>query len=188
LAFDTLNLKNMKDSRSSHPTAKNENEASSAEAAPQKSLEAGNGSTIFRVDTGSKGRGLFASHDIAPGSLIHEAPCLRVVKEEYDKFMRFTILEHYLFNTDKGDKLLALGCGSLFNHSRHPNVDYRLDSTNLCIRYICGHKIIRKDEELCISYGGNLWFNDTSEGEHESSESDDDTTDGMANFLNRLEL
>jgi SET domain-containing protein len=178
----------MKDSRSSHPTAENENEASSAEAAPQKSLEAGNGSTIFRVDTGSKGRGLFASHDIAPGSLIHEAPCLRVVKEEYDKFMRFTILEHYLFNTDKGDKLLALGCGSLFNHSRHPNVDYRLDSTNLCIRYICGHKIIRKDEELCISYGGNLWFNDTSEGEHESSESDDDTTDGMANFLNRLEL
>jgi SET domain-containing protein len=177
----------MKESRSSPSTTENENETISEEAAPQKSLKAGNGSTIFRVDTGSKGRGLFASQDIAPGSLIHEAPCLRVVKEEYDKFMRFTILEHYLFNADKGDKILALGYGSLFNHSRHPNVDYRVDSTNLCIRYICGHKII-KDEELTISYGGKLWFDDASEGEHESSESDDDTTDGMANFLNRLEL
>lgn len=178
----------MGENRSSPPTADNEKGASSAEAVPQKSLEGGSEATIFRVDTGLKGRGLFASQDIAPGSLIHEAPCLRVVKEEYEKLMRFTILEHYLFNADKGDKFLALGYGSLFNHSQRPNVDYRVDSTNLCIRYICGHKPILKDEELTISYGGKLWFDDASEGEEESSESDDDTTDGMANFLNRLEL
>ncbi len=42
-------------------------------------------------------------------------------------FRRHTVLEHYLFNAKDGDMLLALGLGSLFNHSRRPNLDYRVD-------------------------------------------------------------
>jgi hypothetical protein len=41
---------------------------------------------------------------------------------------RHTVLEHYLFHTRSGDMLLALGIGSIFNHARKPNVDYRVDS------------------------------------------------------------
>jgi SET domain-containing protein len=140
-------------------------------------------SLLFRVGTGPKGRGLLASRRISPGTVIHEAPCIRVVKAEYDKFMKFTVLEHYLFNAEGGDKLLALGYGSLFNHSRHPNVDYRVDSTDLSIRYISGHKEIQEDDELCISYGGNLWFDDASEVEQGSSESEDEMS-----FLSRMEI
>lgn len=45
---------------------------------------------------------------------------------------RHTVLEHYLFHShSKGDMLLALGLGSLFNHSSNPNLDYRVDSTRL---------------------------------------------------------
>lgn len=42
-------------------------------------------------------------------------------------FRRHTVLEHYLFYAKDGDMLLALGLGSLFNHSRRPNLDYRVD-------------------------------------------------------------
>mmetsp|Transcript_13476 Transcript_13476/g.37184 ORF Transcript_13476/g.37184 Transcript_13476/m.37184 type:complete len:169 (-) Transcript_13476:174-680(-) len=142
--------------------------------------------TRFRVDDGPKGRGLFATCDIPPRSLIHTAPCLLVGKEEYANHGRHTILEHYLFNASGGDKLLALGYGSLFNHSRHPNVDYRVDGTALTIRYMSGHKQIQAGDELCISYGGNLWFDDASEGhaaDGRSSSSSDD-----ADFLSRVEL
>jgi len=145
-------------------------------------------STLCTIKNGPKGRGLFSCAVISPGTLIHDAPCIRVVKNEYDNFMRFTVLEHYLFNAAGGDKLLALGYGSLFNHSRSPNVDYRVDASNLCIRYFAGHRTIQEDEELCISYGGNLWFDDASTGSHESSESEQETAEGVDSFLNRMEL
>jgi SET domain-containing protein len=106
--------------------------------------------------------------------------------------MRFTVLEHYLFN-DKatGGKLLALGYGSLFNHSQHPNVDYRVvvrDSHGgRCIVYSSGHQPIEKGEELCIYYGSNLWFDD-ADGPDSSSCSDDEpaTEKGLPSFLGRM--
>lgn len=143
---------------------------------------------LCKIRNGPKGRGLFSRSLIPSGTLIHEAPCIRVVKEEYENSMCHTVLEHYLFNVAGGDKLLALGYGSLFNHSRHPNVDYRVDAANLCIRYFSGHKNIQKDEELCISYGESLWFDDASTGSQESSESEPEILEGMASFLNNIAL
>jgi SET domain-containing protein len=96
--------------------------------------------------------------------------------------MRFTVLEHYLFNDSGGNKLLALGYGSLFNHSRSPNVDYRIGSDSIV--YSSGHKPIPQNEELCISYGGNLWFDD-ADGLERSSESSDGSIEG---FLGRIVL
>ena len=54
---------------------------------------------------------------------------------------------------------MALGDGSLFNHFHSPNVDYRINIEECCIRYFSG-KVIEPDEELCIYYGSNLWFED----------------------------
>jgi SET domain-containing protein len=178
------------DDASTHPTTeKSGAKISTKETTEGSTVQPKSETNLYTIKDGSKGRGLFSSEDIQPRTLIHEAPCLRVVKDEYDKYMRFTILEHYLFNADAGDKLLALGHGSLFNHSRQPNVDYRIDSANLCIRYYAGHKAIQKDEELCIYYGDNLWFDDSSlAGSNESSESEPDVVDGVASFLNRMEL
>jgi tRNA-specific adenosine deaminase 3 len=52
---------------------------------------------------------------------------------------------------------LALGLGSLFNHSETPNVSYTLDPFTESIRYTTT-KLINPDEEMCIFYGHNLWF------------------------------
>lgn len=57
--------------------------------------------------------------------------------------------------------LLALGVGSLFNHSRQPTLDYRVDYDNLIIRYFAA-RTVTPGEELSIYYGENLWFEDTS--------------------------
>lgn len=43
---------------------------------------------------------------------------------------RFTVFENYLFKGRAGVMLLALGAASLFNHSRTPNMDYRIDHSN----------------------------------------------------------
>ncbi|KAF9046419.1 hypothetical protein BJ165DRAFT_1471541 [Panaeolus papilionaceus] len=54
---------------------------------------------------------------------------------------------------------LALGIGSLFNHSSSPNVSYSLDRMSDSIRYTTVRDI-EQGEELCIFYGHNLWFSD----------------------------
>ncbi|EJC98874.1 uncharacterized protein FOMMEDRAFT_128553 [Fomitiporia mediterranea MF3/22] len=52
---------------------------------------------------------------------------------------------------------LALGLGSLFNHSDEPNVSFSVDSVNEKIRFTTARDI-DLDEELCIFYGHNLWL------------------------------
>jgi hypothetical protein len=142
-------------------------------------------SDLMRIDHGPKGRGMFATCDIPPRTLLHVAPCIPVTKNEYDSKMQFTVLEHYLFNAPAGDKLLALGYGSLFNHASHPNVDFRVNAQHhLQIVFLTGHKDIRKGEELCISYGsGKLWFDDeSSSADSEASISDEEE------FLSRISV
>jgi len=155
----------------------------------------------YHMDIGPKGRGLFASVNIPPRTLVHVAPCIVIPKMEYDTHMKYTVLEHYLFNDSRsGNKLLALGDGSLFNHSNRPNVDYRIDSkdepsssSSSCIRYYVGYQGIQEGQELCISYGANLWFDDV-DGDStllcnsSTGSSDDEEGEGIANFLSRIEL
>ena len=54
--------------------------------------------------------------------------------------VRHTILEHYLFSC-KGEYLLALGVGSLFNHSYRPCLDFRILRNQLIITYTAARDI-----------------------------------------------
>ena len=55
---------------------------------------------------------------------------------------------------------LALGLGSMFNHKRIQNVAWKRDIPMQVIRYLT-LRDIEAGEELCISYGSKLWFQDT---------------------------
>jgi hypothetical protein len=119
----------------------------------------------FRVKVmgGARGRGLVSAAPIPPHTVVHVAPCVPISSDEYERHLRHTVLEHYVFNARRGGgggKLLALGYGSLFNHSGKPNVDYRVDADNSTITYKSGPCAIPAGVELCISYGHNLWFED----------------------------
>lgn len=115
-------------------------------------------------------------------------------KEEYQEHGRHTVLDHYTFVWRDGRMALALGLGmsltvmllaeglnslryigSLFNHSRTPNVSYTLDPSTESIRYTTT-RVIRPDEELCIFYGHKLWF-DPADGQ-DAADTVDEPDDG----------
>lgn len=52
---------------------------------------------------------------------------------------------------------LALGIGSVFNHSEQPNVSFELEAKTESIRYTISRRI-EAGEELFIFYGHKLWF------------------------------
>ena len=57
---------------------------------------------------------------------------------------------------------VVLGLGSMFNHSSNPyrqNVAWMRDSQRQVVVYT-SLRHIERGEELCISYGGGLWFED----------------------------
>jgi SET domain-containing protein len=67
-----------------------------------------------------------------------------------------------VYSLKNGDVLVALGMGSIFNHDKDPNVDYRVREDENCIEYFavrCGatgrpaEGRIEAGEELCIYYG-----------------------------------
>jgi len=144
-------------------------------------------SFCIRMVDATKGRGLVATFDIPARTLIHIAPCIPISRKEYEMHMRFTVLEHYLFNGTNGNKLLALGYGSLFNHSGRPNVDYRIDMEGQCVRYFSGLHTIRKGEELCITYGSNLWF-DESNGMKNDVVAHDETIEDILAAFSQIEV
>ncbi|KAG7443141.1 uncharacterized protein BT62DRAFT_972973 [Guyanagaster necrorhizus] len=104
-----------------------------------------------------KGRGVYASRFIENRTVVEISPVLLFSKDEYESHGRHTVLGHYTFKCKDGRMALALGLGSLFNHSDSPNVTYEIDLSTESIRYTTVHDI-EPGEELCIFYGHNLWF------------------------------
>ncbi|TFY83788.1 hypothetical protein EWM64_g213 [Hericium alpestre] len=104
-----------------------------------------------------KGRGVFATRTITAQTLVEICPVLLFSAEEYELHGKYTVLDHYTFKWRDGRMALALGLGSLFNHSENPNISYTIDSTTDSIRYTTARRI-EPNEELCIFYGHKLWF------------------------------
>ncbi|KIJ64466.1 hypothetical protein HYDPIDRAFT_45162, partial [Hydnomerulius pinastri MD-312] len=98
-----------------------------------------------------------ASRIIPAQTVIEISPVLLFTKEEYENHGKHTLLNHYTFNWRDGRMALALGLGSLFNHSSQPNVSFSVDAARECIVYTSARPI-NLNEELCIFYGHHLWF------------------------------
>ncbi|KAJ3505047.1 hypothetical protein NLJ89_g7617 [Agrocybe chaxingu] len=107
--------------------------------------------------TPDKGRGVYAARLIPRSTVVEISPVLLFSKEEYENHGRHTVLDHYTFTWTDGRMALALGLGSLFNHSSSPSVSYSLDTKTDSIRYTTVRDV-EAGEELCIFYGHKLWF------------------------------
>ncbi|KAI0081582.1 hypothetical protein K474DRAFT_1249490 [Panus rudis PR-1116 ss-1] len=130
-----------------------------------------------------KGRGVYATRVIPARTVIEISPALLFGKDEYAQHGRYTVLDHYTFNWPDGRMALALGLGSLFNHSESPNVSFSLDTETESIRYTTSREI-RPDEELCIFYGHNLWFDPVDTGPSRSPAKEDEPDDGWGGLTN----
>ena len=112
-----------------------------------------------------KGRCVFCTDDIQKGSLIEICPVV-VLSIEDTKLIHQTHLYDYYFawDTDKNTSAIALGYGSLYNHSPNPNAETErfLDQNEIKISAISA---IPAGKEITIDYQGTakdescvIWF------------------------------
>ncbi|KAF1987995.1 hypothetical protein K402DRAFT_392276 [Aulographum hederae CBS 113979] len=152
-------------------------------------------SDLILISDTPKGRGIFASAFIPSGRVLETCPVLILSVEENEQLIRHSSLYHYTYNwplplpptplnsnhdttrkpkaTSANTQAVILGLGSLFNHSRnHQNVTWTRDLANQTVIYrTC--RDVQAGEELCISYGDRLTFEDVDvDGEGKESEED----------------
>jgi uncharacterized protein len=109
-----------------------------------------------------KGRGVFARRPIRKGEVIERVPVLVLSAAEYEEGMDVTLLAGYVFAWGEGQIALALGYGSLYNHSYRPNARYQ-DVTPRTKQFVA-LRDIRPGEEVTVNYNGSpksrakVWF------------------------------
>lgn len=110
----------------------------------------------------TKGRGIFATAFIPEGTVFERAPVLVMPAKEMNVDQENTVLSHYMFAWGKTTVAIALGFGSLYNHSYSPNARYE-DVSGQMKNYIA-IRDIQAGEEVTINYNGDansteaVWF------------------------------
>jgi uncharacterized protein len=108
-----------------------------------------------------KGRGVFARRLIRQGEIFERAPVIIVPAFEVSTLER-TVLFNYYYSWGE-DAAIALGLGSLFNHSYKPNTLYTRKIEDRVIEYTA-LRDIEPDEEITVNYNGDpddldpVWF------------------------------
>ena len=110
--------------------------------------------------SGAKGRGVFSTCMIKKGQIIEICPVI-ILKNKDRKFVDKTGLYSYYFwwGSSKKQTAIALGYGSLYNHSYSPNAVYSKNQKQGIIFFKALRDVI-KNEEITINY--NLDLNDES--------------------------
>lgn len=112
----------------------------------------------------NKRRGVFCLNEINPGDIIEVCPVILIPEKDL-KLINETRLHDYYFLWEQplNSGAIALGYGSLYNHSTSPNAKFELDYENDTIDFICGREIpsgeeITVDYHAGISGRSDLWF------------------------------
>ena len=108
---------------------------------------------IIVRNTPKKGRGVFALRDFEDGKIIESCPIINITPKER-KILEKTIFNYYIYpwrSTLSGS--LALGYGSIYNHSFSPNADWKQNFKTKCMVYRA-IKPIKKGEEITVNYNG----------------------------------
>ena len=116
--------------------------------------------TLIIAPSTISGRGVFTTRDLQKGELIELCPVIVVPQIELAA-LDTTILNEYYFLWNNGRGALALGYGSIYNHTETPNASYRMDYNFDTIDIFC-KQVIKAGEEITIRYtkkaGDSVWF------------------------------
>lgn len=119
---------------------------------------------LYMASSVRHGRGIFAARDFAPGTIVEICPVI-VIPVAQRTAVDTTVLFDHCYDWDGGAGL-ALGFGSLYNHSYEPNAYYRkhIDRSLVIVTAL---KAITEDEEITINYRGDpadqtpVWYEKT---------------------------
>ena len=98
------------------------------------------------------GRGVYAKRDIKKDEIIERCPIIEVPKHDVSN-LRESILVTYFFYFGKNKERLAiaLGFGSIYNHSHKPNAMFKIKQKDMIIDFIA-LKDIKKYDEIVFNY------------------------------------
>jgi len=109
-----------------------------------------------------KGRGVFARRLIPEGEVIERVPVLVFPIAETRTASGTTRMSGYCFDWGRGTVAVALGYGSLYNHSYQPNARY--DDESGQTKVFSAIRDIAPGEEIVVNYNGEpddgtpVWF------------------------------
>ena len=110
-------------------------------------------STLIEVKRSpGRGRGVYAKEFIPAGTVFEVVPLLVIPHREVeDSDFGKTVLQ-YVFEYGKGSWAIALGFGSLYNHSYNPNARY--DDVGVRTKQFSAVRDISSGEEITVNYNG----------------------------------
>ena len=108
------------------------------------------------------GRGVFALTSIQKGELIEQCPVLEISEDDTAHVTEESLVT-YMYYFDK-KSVVALGFGSIYNHTDTPNARYKENLAEKIIEF-WAIQDIQKNEEITVSYAQDnkndttpLWF------------------------------
>jgi SET domain-containing protein len=109
-------------------------------------------------------RGVFSDKNIKKGEIIESCPIIEIPSYQVEEIGNSSLINYVYFHGRKKEKmLLALGFGSIYNHSLVSNAQYKINLKEKTIQFIATREI-NKDEEITVNYvqGSStsmpLWF------------------------------
>ncbi len=122
---------------------------------------------LYITSSDLHGRGVFTGVDIPMDSLIEICPVLVLPAKDMDA-IKGTMLYNYYFEWGEANDqpAIALGHGSIYNHSYKPNARYLADLEQETLSFYAIRNILA-GEEITVNYlglpgeRGNVWFENT---------------------------
>lgn len=108
---------------------------------------------VFVKRIKGKGRGVFAQQPIRRGEVIERVPVLLVPLTFLAAGLGDKELMRFCFWRDRRTLAVALGYGSLYNHSYRPNARY--DDGPAATMIFTAIRAIKAGEEITINYNGD---------------------------------
>ena len=108
-------------------------------------------------------RGVFASENIKKGETVEICPVIVVPKKHEKMIDKTHLLNYYYLWGPQNQPAIALGYGSLYNHSFSPNIEYE-EKVKKKVLVFKALRNIKKGEELKSNYNGDhdskdeVWF------------------------------
>lgn len=113
----------------------------------------------------NSGRGVYAKLDIKKGEIIEKCPIIEIPKHDTANLTESILITYFFyFGANRQRQAIALGFGSLYNHTRKSNAVYKIRPVGNRIDFIA-LKDIKKNDEITINYSHGpqkdkspLWF------------------------------
>jgi len=120
--------------------------------------------TLYIFESKLSGRGVFSTEDIPAGSVIEICPVILLPPDQVKAIESTELYDYYFqWTEDEQSCAIALGYGSLYNHSFKPNARYYTDFETNTLDIIALNDI-PAGEEITFNYNGEpddmepVWF------------------------------